>query len=352
MTNPQEPGNNRPTSRAHPGDHPSGQPPAPAGPFSELLNPREPGDGGDGGAAETQRVPSAAPLPETDQPAASNAETRRIPATSPRPAGARRTTPVAKPADPPTGANKKKHSLRDPLALLLVAIIVVSLAVAGLIGGELYARKKANGKVAAATECVVQDGATASFGVTPLVLWQVATSHYTNISVETAGNQIRDAKGMKVRLDIRDVKLDDAPGAQGTMGALDATVTWTAAGIKETIQNAIPILGEFVTNNVITHPKDGTIELKGFLDDIVAKPVVSGGTLKLQIVTFNTLGFLLPKEAVQSAIDAFISGLQKDLPLDIEADSVQVTDAGVVSKFSTVNATIPTGQADPCFAGL
>ena len=62
-------------------------------------------------------------------------------------------------------------------------------------------------------------------------------------------------------------------------------------GIKQSVQNAIPVLGPFVTNTVTTHPTDGTVELKGMLDNITAKPVVSGNGLQLQIVSFNALGF-------------------------------------------------------------
>ena len=38
---------------------------------------------------------------------------------------------------------------------------------------------------------------------------------------------------------------------------------------------------------------------------IMAKPVVSGNGLQLQVVEFNALGFTLPREAVQPALDAF-----------------------------------------------
>lgn len=234
----------------------------------------------------------------------------------------------------------------------MVLIIVVALVVAALIGVELYVRHEANNKIAAAAACITKDQASASFGVTPLVTWQVITDHYTNISVETAGNQIRDAKGMKLQLSIQDIKLNATPDSKGTIGAIDATITWTAQGIKETVQNAIPVLGEFVTSSVTTHPKDQTVELKGMLNDIVAKPVVSDGGLRLQIISFNTLGFSLPKESVQSTLDEYTSNLTKKFPLGIRAESVDVTDGSVTAKFASRNATIPAGETDPCFADL
>ncbi len=257
-------------------------------------------------------------------------------------------------ADEESSPAKRKRRFRDPLSILLICIIVFSLVVAGLIGAELYARHVADTKVAEAVACEVKDQATASFGVTPLMLWQFATKHYTNISVSTAGNQVRDAKGMKIAININDVQLKRTADSKGTIGSLDATITWTSDGIKESVQNAIPVLGPFVTNSVTTHPKDGTIELKGMLDNLLTKPVVSGNGLNLQIISFNALGFKLPKESVQSTLDNFTANLTKNYPLGIHADSVQVTDTGVVSHFSTQNAAIPTGGGgqDPCFANL
>jgi hypothetical protein len=236
---------------------------------------------------------------------------------------------------------KRKSRLRDPLSIFLVLIIVVSLVIAGLIGAELYFRNTANNKVAEAVACEVKDEATARFGVTPLVLWQFATK------------QIRDAKGMQIKLTIDNVQLKSTPTSKGTVGALNADVIWTSQGIKESVQNAIPVLGPFVTNAVTTDPKDGTVELKGMLNDIKAKPVISGNGLALQIINFNTLGFTMPKETVQSTLDGFTANLTKNYPLGIHADSVQVTSTGVQSHFSTQNASIPNGDTtDPCFANL
>jgi hypothetical protein len=259
---------------------------------------------------------------------------------------------LATPSEEPAPVKRKRRFLRDPLSILLVCIIVVSLVIAGLIGAELYVRHVANNKVAEAVACEVKDQATASFGVTPLMLWQMATKHYTNISVSTAGNQIRDAKGMKIDINIKDVRLQSSADSEGTVGSLDATITWTTNGIKQSVQNAIPVLGPFVTNSVTAHPVDGTVELKGMLDNITAKPVVSGNGLRLQIVSFNALGFTMPKESVQSTLDDFTSNLTKNYPMGIHADNVQVTNSGVVSHFSTQNATIPTGGQNPCFANL
>jgi hypothetical protein len=246
---------------------------------------------------------------------------------------------------------KVKNLFSDPTSIVLVVVIVLALVLASLLGGELYARSRADSIVAKVTGCVVEDEAKASFDPLPPFLIQHMSGHYTNINIETAGNQIRDAKGMKVTLDIKDVRLEDTATSSGSIGSLIAHITWSSEGIKQTIQDAIPIVGSFVTG-VETNPSDGTIELVGALGSIVAKPEVVGGGLSLQVQELTGLGFTLPRETVQPALEAFTAQLTKNYPMGIKADSVEVTDTGVVSQFSTQNAEIPKGGEDPCFSGL
>ncbi|MCV7031313.1 LmeA family phospholipid-binding protein [Mycobacterium sherrisii] len=336
MTNPQGPSSEGPSSWARPGNQ------TPFGPPTERPTERLSAPGN----TPPPHPAAAAGGPRPGGPAGPDS-----PGGSYAPPPAPPTQRTAAPSEEP--APKKGKRLRDPLAIVLICVIVVSLVLAGLIGGELYARHVANNKVAQAVACEVQDQATASFGVAPLLLWQLATQHFTNISVSTAGNQVRDAKAMKIDISIKDVKLDKTANAKGTIGALDATITWTSDGIKQSVQNAIPVLGPFVTNSVTTHPSDGTVELKGMLDNITTKPVVSGNGIQLQIQSFNALGFTMPRESVQSTLDSYTQKLTANYPLGIHADSVQVTDSGVTSHFSTRNATIPAGDNnDSCFANL
>lgn len=239
----------------------------------------------------------------------------------------------------------------DPLSIVLAVVIVVALIAAGLLGGELYARNRADDVVSRVVSCVVQDDATASFGALPPFLLQHMTGHYTNINIETAGNQIRDAKGMKVAIDIRDVRLEDSANSSGTVGSLTANISWASEGITQTVQDAIPLFGSFLTG-VTTDPSAGTLELEGPLGSITAKPAVANGGIALQVVNLTGLGFTLPREAVQPALDAFTSELTQNYPMDIRAQSVEVTDTGVAAVFASQNGEIPKGGEDPCFNGL
>ena len=239
--------------------------------------------------------------------------------------------------------------------MLLILAIVVLLVLAAAIGAELYTRHLASSKVAQAVQCEVQDSASVSFAAAPPVLWQYLTSNYPEISVQTAGNQVRSAKGMKVSLDIHNIKLSNTGNSQGTIGSLNGTITWSTDGIKQSIQDAIPVLGKFVTGEVTTNTSDGTVSLKGTLDSATVKPQIVNNGLSLQVVSLSALGSKMSTETVQKNLDDLTSKATQNYPLGIHADSVKVTSSGVEGSFSTSNATIPASSGssqDPCFANL
>lgn len=239
---------------------------------------------------------------------------------------------------------------RDRLSMILVLVIVAAVALAALLGAELYARHTANSIVAKAVSCVVKDNATASFGLRPFLV-QHFTHSYRDMTVETAGNQIREAKGMKLTLTLDDVRIKPTADSAGTLGTLDADITWSTEGIKQTVQGVIPLLGGLV-NNVTADPAGGTLEIQATLGTVTVKPEVADGGLTLEVVKVSGLGFTLPRESVQPALDVFTTALTANLPMDIRADSVAVTDTGVSARFVTRDATIPNGQQDACFAGV
>lgn len=234
----------------------------------------------------------------------------------------------------------------------MVATLVI-VGFAGLIGAELYARHLADSKVANAVQCEVQDSASVSFAKSPPVLWQYLTSHYSHISAETAGNQVRSAKGMKLAIAIQNVQLRNTDNSKGTIGALNGTITWTSSGIKESIQDAVPVLGKFVTSEVTTNPNDGTIELHGLLDTATLKPQIVNDGLALQVVSLRALGSHMSTQTVQQHLDDLTAKATQNYPLGIHADTVTVTDTGVEATFSSSNAIIPAGGSkNPCFSSL
>jgi hypothetical protein len=238
---------------------------------------------------------------------------------------------------------------RDPLSIILILVIAAALLVAGAIGAELYARKRAANVVAAAAECEVKDKVKVSFGPSPFLL-QHFTGHYSDISIHTAGNQIRASKGMKADITVNDVTLHGNAKSKGTIGTVDATIVWTSDAIKETVAAGIPFVSGLV-NSVTTNPGAGTIQLGGALGlgSVTLEPQIAGGGLSLQVVKVTAMGATVPHEIAQSALDDFTSKLMQDYPLGIRADSVQVTNDGVVGYFSAHNVSIPASE---CFAQI
>jgi LmeA-like phospholipid-binding len=233
-------------------------------------------------------------------------------------------------------------------SIVLIAVIVVALLVGGLAGGELYARHRADSILTEVAECVVHDSVSISFGVNPPFLWQHITGHYTNISVTTAGKRVQSANGMTADVTLKDVRLQGSADSKGTIGSLNATLSWTSAGIKDTVAENLPVVGNLVTG-VHTDPGAGTVILDAGSDSVTAKPIVTNGDLALQVLDVTGP---LPKDTVQTALDGLTKKLNDNYPLGIHADSVKVTDTGVVGTFSSQNASIPNEDANPCFARL
>ncbi|OCB58974.1 hypothetical protein A9X02_07610 [Mycobacterium malmoense] len=263
--------------------------------------------------------------------------------------------PAPQPQEAPARRRRRLLGNRRSMALVLATVLVVILAAA--VGAELFLRHLAGSKVASAVACEVQDSATVSFASTPPMLWQYFSGRYPDISVQTAGNQVRSAKGMKVNINIKDLHLSDANNSKGTIGALNGTITWSSDGIKQSIQDAIPVLGSFVTSQVTTNPGDGTIQLKGLLDSATVKPQIANNGLSLQVVNLTALGSKMSTDKVQTNLDNLTSKATQNYPLGIHADNVKVTDTGVEATFSTTNATIPAASSSSqtgqdCFSGV
>ncbi|ORB16258.1 hypothetical protein BST36_26060 [Mycolicibacterium moriokaense] len=251
-------------------------------------------------------------------------------------------TPVQGPPSTPTRRRRNRQTI------ILIAVIAVALVAGGLAGAELYARHRADTILVEVAECVVEDGASVSFGVNPPFLWQYLTGDYTDISVTTDGNRVQSANGMTAEVTLEDVRLHDSRDSKGTIGSLAATLSWKSEGIKDTVAENLPGVGNLITG-VRTDRVAGTVILDAGDNNVTAKPVVTDGDLNLEVLEVTGP---LPKQTVQDALNGLTKKLNDNYPLGIHADSVEVTDTGVVGKFSSRNASIPNEDANPCFARL
>src|ERR1700757_2218442 len=222
------------------------------------------------------------------------------------------------PEGPPPPKPKRRSWFRDPVAIILIIVIVLALIGVGLFGLEFLVRQTANEKIKAATTCETEDSedtANVSFATVPPVLWQYMTDHYTQIKVRTHGSHVRNAQGMTVDVVVDDVRLNGDSTKKGTIGAINATVTWTTDGILQSIKEAIKehVSGwvESAVTGIKTDPSAGTITVEGIIGThLVVKPVVDNGGLRLVIVDNGislNIPFLgtvtVPTDSVQSTLD-------------------------------------------------
>ena len=299
----------------------------------------------DGPDARTERIrarqPDAAPTEKLRRAAPVGR-----PPTGPPPQTPRQNPPPQPP--PPAGDKPRRSGFFTRQTTVLLAVIVIAALAGGLAGAELYARHRADDILVDVAECVVEDGASISYGVNPPFLWQHLTGHYTNISVRTAGDRVQSADGMTAEVTLQGVRLHDSGDAKGTIGKLDAILTWTADGIKETVAANLPGVGALITA-VRTDPTAGTIVLDAGSAAVTARPVVTDGDLNLEVLDVSGP---FPKDTVQSALNDLTKKLNDNYPLGIQADSVEVTGTGVVGTFSSRDASIPNEQTNRCFARL
>ena len=189
---------------------------------------------------------------------------------------------------------------------MLVVVIVLALVAAVAIGVELYARNRADDHGRRGHRMRGRrTTSTVSFGFLPPFLIQHMTGHYGNIHIETAGNQIRDAKGMKAQVTIDDVRLEDTANSEAARSAsLDATIDWTADGMQADHP------GFDSARRRVRHRRDDQPVRRhdrvggGARQHHHTKPKVKNGGLTLQVEELTGLGFTLPREAVQPALDA------------------------------------------------
>ncbi|WP_078290336.1 DUF2993 domain-containing protein [Mycobacterium sp. D16R24] len=251
---------------------------------------------------------------------------------------------------PPQPAEPKKG--RDYRSLVLIAVIVVAVLVAAVLGIELYARQRTSSEVNAATSCLVQDGATASFGPMPLVV-QYLGNHIDKLTIKTAGNQIAQAKKMSVAITVRDISLKKTADSLGTIGRLDVEVSWPTAGITESARDLVPgMLGSLV-GDATTNESTGEVTLSaaGGLAQITTKPVIKDGMVTLQ--SENVSAFIgLPREIIQPALDTFSKGLVGGAyPMGLKAQEVKVTNDGITVKLSSTNQPMKPVE-NPCLQNL
>src|ERR1700733_2106128 len=214
-----------------------------------------------------------------------------------------------------TATPGRRPRLRDPLSILIIVVVVFALVAVGLLGAGWYARHAANDILRSAAACETKTDqertednlqhVNVAFSSTPPVLWQYATKHYTSLRVTTDGDHIGSVKGLKADILAKDIRLDGDANKDGTVGSIDAAITWTSAGILKTIKDKLDI-ADFLVTGVKTDPGSGKVTLEGTLDSsVVVEPKLENGNLRLVIPDngIQLIGFSMPRDSAQQQLD-------------------------------------------------
>jgi hypothetical protein len=282
--------------------------------------------------------------------------------------------PVQPPAPPPQPPANRKRG-RGPLAILLILVIVLATAAAGLVGAEFFARTIAVSKVKSATACFIEaseDSVDVTFETSPPVLMQYFDDKYSGFTIGTNGTPIRGVHGVTADIAVDDLDLKGGANDAGTIGAINATVDWTSEGMRESANAALKeaideylddsifgfltdwISTDEVVTSIETDPSTGIVTLHGMFDSTIAvKPeTTADGGIRLQIQpdSFSLGGDLdLPQEDLQSKLDE-MTGELTDNKYNLRVDSLEVTKNGVVAKFSAKDIDIPASDGTSgCF---
>jgi hypothetical protein len=273
--------------------------------------------------------------------------------------------PPAAPANPPT---KRKRG-RGALAIVLILVIVLAILAAGLVGAEFYARTFAVDKIKSAAACFIEDSedsVNVTFETSPPVLRQYFEDKYTGFTIATNGSHIRSVEGINANIAVDDLNLKGGANGQGTVGAISATIDWTSEGMRESANTALKeAIDEYLDNSFLsflsdwistdevvtkiqTDPSTGIVTLEGMFDSTIAvkpeKTADGGIRLEIQPDSFSLGGGLdLPQDDLQEKLDEMTNELTNN-EYHLRVDSLEVTAAGVVGKFSATDVDIPASD--------
>ncbi len=241
---------------------------------------------------------------------------------------------------PPRGLNRQ--------TIVLIVIIVVALLAGGLAGAELYARHRADSVLMEVAQCVVagrRHHLVRRESAVPVAAHHRPLHQYLG---HHRGERVQSADGMTADVTLADVRLQDSGELQGHHRIAERDAQLEVRGHQGHLAANLARRGQ-PGHRREHRPGGGHVILDAGDNSVTAKPVVTDGDLNLEVLDVNGP---LPKDAVQTALNDLTKKLNDNYPLGIHADSVEVTDSGVVGKFSSQNASIPKEDANPCFARL
>ena len=218
----------------------------------------------------------------------------------------------------------------------MIAVLVVLVLVAALLGGELYVRQQIKSCLAGQLENELGSEVEVGLGWKPI-------KQVSSVTLDSNDARFGPAVDMTVSAEVEDVDLEQSAESGGTIGSSNADIAWSTEGIAATLQSqGIGGLVSDVTSDAST----GTLSFAiGGLAQLTVEPTVAGDRVDVRTVDASILGLGIPTDLVDSIVGILSDSLQQ-YPLDMTPTSLTVTDTGIELQLEGGAYVIPPRQAD------
>lgn len=224
----------------------------------------------------------------------------------------------------------------------MIAVLVVLVLVAALLGGELYFRQQIKSCVADQLESEIGSKVEVGLGWKPILV-SLIDKQVSSVTLDSSDARFGPAEDMTVHAEVQDVNFEQTAGSNGSIGSSSANIDWSTAGIASTLQSQG--IGALVTG-VTSNAGAGTLSFAiGGLAQLTVKPTIAGGGVDVQTVDASILGLGIPTDLVNSIVGVLSDSLQQ-YPLDMQPTSVTVTDAGLELVLEGGRYSIPPTPAE------
>ncbi|WP_072804337.1 LmeA family phospholipid-binding protein [Rhodococcoides yunnanense] len=219
----------------------------------------------------------------------------------------------------------------------LIAVVVVLVLVAALLGGELFFRQQIKSCLAGQLESEIGSSVDVGLGWKPILI-SLVDKQVSSVTVDSSDARFGPAEGMVVHAEVKDVNLEQTADSNGTIGSSSADISWSTDGIAATLQSQG--IGALVSG-VTASQSAGTLSFSvGGIAQLTVKPSISGDRVDVQTVDASILGLGIPTDLVDSIVGVLTDSLQQ-YPLDMKPTSLTVTDSGIELALQGGQYTMP-----------
>lgn len=207
----------------------------------------------------------------------------------------------------------------------MIAVLVVLVLVAALLGGELFFRHQIKSCLAGQLESEIGSQVEVGLGWKPILV-SLVDKQVSSVTLDSDDARFGPAEGMTVHAEVNDVSLERTTDSNGTIGSSSADIQWSTDGIAQTLQSQG--IGALVSG-VTSDASAGTLSFSvGGLAQLTVKPTVAGDHVDVQTVDASILGLGIPTDLVDSIVGVLSDSLQQ-YPLDMTPTALTVTDSGI-----------------------